>query len=502
MNAPRDARWDTLDYQRITSASVKQDRLTVLFADGSWVEFERDRVTRPGVRGARWEELSVTPYEVSVPTAGAPLEIPWSTIRALTDKEYSAYLAQAAEEEARQIGLRLKELRERRNLSSKDLAERAGISPQSLSRIEHGHHDVVFTTLQRLLAAMQYTLADLEAAPYETPSVAEVMRRLMATGLSRELIVEKLLPRGLRERLRARATPEDVLSIIQGIAASVGAVFGWSVSAILHGESLTFDHALPQGVRFKKAATAAGLQTTAYVAYAHVLTRAVQQATEQLAVRPVPGDPGELQQAVLDAYGSLDFESVLRYTWSLGVPVIPLKDPGAFHGACWQIEGRPVIVLKQLTDSHARWLFDLLHELKHVASHLNAQRGGVVEIEEISPYARSGEEREASAFAGAVILSGRAEELTQHCVDSAGGSVEQLKRVVPRVAASEHVPADALANYIAFRLSRQGINWWGAANNLQVSHPDPWAMARDALVEHIDLGHVDPRSRALLQRAL
>jgi hypothetical protein len=38
---------------------------------------------------------------------------------------------------------------------------RAGIHPQSLSRIEHGQHDVVFTTLRRVLAAMGCSLRDL-----------------------------------------------------------------------------------------------------------------------------------------------------------------------------------------------------------------------------------------------------------------------------------------------------------------------------------------------------
>ncbi|MGH2388657.1 MAG: helix-turn-helix domain-containing protein, partial [Chloroflexota bacterium] len=46
-------------------------------------------------------------------------------------------------------------------LTGKELADRAGITPQSLSRIEHGRHDIVFTTLKRLLAPMGYGLADL-----------------------------------------------------------------------------------------------------------------------------------------------------------------------------------------------------------------------------------------------------------------------------------------------------------------------------------------------------
>lgn len=58
-------------------------------------------------------------------------------------------------------GTRIRTLRQRRGLMSKDLAERAGITPQSLSRIENGKHDVVFKTLQKLLSAMGYELKDL-----------------------------------------------------------------------------------------------------------------------------------------------------------------------------------------------------------------------------------------------------------------------------------------------------------------------------------------------------
>ena len=42
------------------------------------------------------------------------------------------------------------------------------ITPQSLSRIEHGHHDVAFLTLSRILAAMGCNLrdpADMQLAP-------------------------------------------------------------------------------------------------------------------------------------------------------------------------------------------------------------------------------------------------------------------------------------------------------------------------------------------------
>ncbi len=90
----------------------------------------------------------MSPHEITVPAEAGAIEIPWSTVRAVADPEYSAHLAAVAAEQARQIGRRIRALRARRGLSSKALAQRAGITPQSLSRIEHGRHDVVLTTLQ------------------------------------------------------------------------------------------------------------------------------------------------------------------------------------------------------------------------------------------------------------------------------------------------------------------------------------------------------------------
>ena len=148
------ATWDTQEYQRIAAVEHDAGTLVVCFEDGARVMVDAGRVLPPGTRGVDWSRLSFTPYEIRVPSAGGEAEVPWATVRVLTDKEYSAHLAAAAEEQARLVGQRIKELRSSRNLSGKELAERAGITPQSLSRIEHGRHDIVLTTLQRLLAAM------------------------------------------------------------------------------------------------------------------------------------------------------------------------------------------------------------------------------------------------------------------------------------------------------------------------------------------------------------
>jgi DNA-binding Xre family transcriptional regulator len=159
------SQWTHQGYQRIAGARYDAGQLTVQFEDGSSANLKAESLLPSHASDVDWDAMAVDPYEIAVPSATGPVEIPWSTVRALTDSEYSAHLADVAEEQARQIGLRIRELREQRHLSSKGLATRAGIAPQSLSRIEHGHHDVVFTTLQRILAAMGCGLQDLVIEP-------------------------------------------------------------------------------------------------------------------------------------------------------------------------------------------------------------------------------------------------------------------------------------------------------------------------------------------------
>ncbi len=156
-----EAKWEASAYRRIASATCRGEDLVIWFEDHSHATVNRTRLIRPGTEGVRWDEMTVTPWEIAVPTGGEPAAVPWSTIRALTDHDFAAYLAALADKEARWVGSRLAALRRRRGLSGKDLAERADIAPQSLSRIEHGRHAIVFTTLRRLLAAMDYGLADL-----------------------------------------------------------------------------------------------------------------------------------------------------------------------------------------------------------------------------------------------------------------------------------------------------------------------------------------------------
>ena len=82
----------------------------------------------------------------SLPRTEMSLRFPGFDCGRLVIRIRESHLALEADNEARRVGRRLSALRKRSGLSSKALSERAGITPQSLSRIERGRHDVVFTT--------------------------------------------------------------------------------------------------------------------------------------------------------------------------------------------------------------------------------------------------------------------------------------------------------------------------------------------------------------------
>jgi hypothetical protein len=144
-----------------------------------------------------------------------------------------------------------------------------------------------------------------------------------------------------------------------------------------------------------------------------------------------------------------------------------------------------------------------LHEFRHAGESPELADFSVVEESESPDHRRdSRDERRANRFAAEVVLDGRADELAVKCIEQAGSRIERLKRVVPLVAAQAGVPVDGLAEYVAYRLTEQGKDWWGTATNLQDGAGHPWRVARDIALERIDFARLNPTDRELLALAL
>jgi transcriptional regulator with XRE-family HTH domain len=381
-------------------------------------------------------------------------------------------------------------------LTQRELADRLGVKEQQIQRYEATRYaGASLDRIREVVAALGVKVREDVFLPGADVSPARVLRRAASAGLSKDFVTKRILAR------HAEASQSDDAAAL-GAANLLNRIFGWTPAVLFGDAPLVATGAALAGARFKLPVTAATHATEAYAAYAYYVAGLLLRATPTLAKAPVPSDAAEVRAAI-GARGDLSFASTLDYIWSLGIPVLPLSDAGAFHGATWRISRRNVIVLKQGTRLESRWLHDALHELRHSAEEPEAESLAFVDYETlVRDNGSSPAETAASMFAGDVMLAGRAEELAEKCAEEASGSIERLKSVVVRVAKRESVPVAALANYMAFRLSLQGSSWWGAATNLQTGSSDPWLTARDQALSHLDLTRLDETERSVLLGAL
>ncbi len=386
-------------------------------------------------------------------------------------------------------------------LSQKELGERLDMKEQQIQRYEATDYaGASFSTLSAIVNALGVSMREDILVPTDNLTVGKFLTRLESLGLDKSFVQKRLFPRDASASLPK--TGPQTGELVFKTASNLRRVYGWSLAESIGPMAPKFDLAAAGAARFKLPVRVADNRLSAYTLYAYHLATVAMQVTPTLEPKPIPRKPLDVVEAITQQYGALTLASALDYVWNLGIAVLPLQDTGAFHGAFWRINGRGVIVLKQQTASEARWLFDLLHELWHAGEEPDQPERSLLELPETDPDRRqSTEEKHASMFAGNVVLAGRAEELVNIVLKETDGLIPRFKATVQKVADREGVSAASLANYIAFRLSLQGQNWWGTANNLQ-PEGDPWTITRDAFLLRCDFSQVTLTDRELLTRAL
>lgn len=509
MQIPKMIRWNDPLYQRIEDAKFTDNNVVVSFENGDVIKLSKETLIPFDIKDVQWQEISFSPYEIFIPASPHSLEIPWDKLRVITDKEFAKHLAEKSEEQSKLIGLKVKRLREKKGMKSNELAERAGITPQTISRIEQGHTDVSFITLRKILASMGYSLKDLANQESElemqnsSKSFNLLVKRLKSAGIDSNLLIRKIIPSKLQIALNSHNVKQPSL-LLDEAATYVSNIYGWSLDEIWSARDLVVRTHPAAIAYFKKPSNANQNQIKAYSHYAYYLAKVVLKVFAIKNRNPYPESLEDFKSQYIKKHKKIDFETLLGFVWELGICVLPLNDSGVFHGASWNIEGRHVIILKQTTQSHARWIFDLLHELYHVFAHLDKENTSVVEIEDLNPFSNSEsiEELEANSFANQFIFGNRAESLAEECVEVAQWDIKKLSKAVLRVAAKEKIREDFLSNYLAFRLSNQGENWWSSATKMQVSEPNPFLVASALLKSKIQMEKLSPIDYNLLDTAL
>jgi len=253
---------------------------------------------------------------------------------------------------------------------------------------------------------------------------------------------------------------------------------------------LSFDIPIAANTQYKLPQDQNARKLAAYTSYAFCISSLLLKCANKQLQSALSSDAEIFYTNICLKYDSLTFQNTLSYIWDLGIPVMSLKDPGTFHGACWRIERHSVIAIKRTILSQSRWLFDLLHEYKHAVQNQGQQNVSIAEQGDMSSDRRTNpEEIDASQFSGDVILAGNTEEIVNDCEIATNGKLQLLKSVVSKVAKRYGAPVGAVANYMAYRLSLQDENWWGTVTKLQTKDERPWeiAMKESTLPDKIEI---------------
>ena len=384
-------------------------------------------------------------------------------------------------------------------LTHYELAEKVGLKEQQIQRYEASDYSKAsLSRIKEIVNALDINIKEEIFLSNTSITITNIIEKLSSLGFDKDFIKKRLIPSDLipsKEKTKSNLTFK--------VASYLSKIFGFPISSFVTEGPLELNLHPFITARFKTAKKVDDYKLVAYTIYAHKLALLTHFATDHIEQKEIPTDPKQVRSQVLQKFGRLTFENTLKYVWSLGIPVLPLNDSGAFHGASWRFEGKNILVIKQKHMYHARWLYDLIHELRHAAESPEDDHYEVIETSPIEPgHHESEEEQTADYFAEDVIMDSRSKEIEEACVSRAQGSVEKLKNAVIEIAEKEGIEVDSLANHLAYRLSQQNINWWGAATNLQISEPNPWDLAKSLYFQHVDLYSLNQLDRKFLINAL
>jgi transcriptional regulator with XRE-family HTH domain len=462
--------WLHPGYSDVASARNAEGDLEVEFANGDVVHVP---VSTFGVSGSDFS-VSVDPEEalsvVVTGSGGEPREISWTQLRSASDPTFALEMRQRDAEESRRLGLRLRALREDRDLNQRDLAALMGMSAPQLSKIESGAFDLRVSTVQTLLRTMGATLADITGPDALEVSQRELRKRAQQAGV----------PGEVTDRLIAQTPRGAVLDVL-------ARAFGWTRDQLIAG--VPRPQAVGSAVRFR-AVRKGDPQESPLVNLAYEVCRIVGDHAALAPYRGVPADPAQVRRGALDANGRVSLASLLEWSWAAGIPVLPLYGRGAFAASAWTVGDRAAVVLKETRELAVFWLFDLAHELGHVAlGHLAG--GGMVDVESLQLDATDSEadEREANDFALQLLLPAY-HDLLNAVRGEARGNYLRFKGAVATVAKRANLSPGVLGMVAAYDLKEIGQykDRWGSASNLARPDGAGRAVVQESARQHLTLG--------------
>ena len=290
-------------------------------------------------------------------------------------------------------------------LTQRELADKLELKEQQIQRYEAaGYASASLERIQQVMDALGLKLGRGVFLPSAKVSLSKLFGRAKELGISTKFLRTRLLPSNVSVEDQAGLSQAQKQTIALQAAARIERVFNVPSHSLFGDASLTLPAGVLAQAKFKLPARADLQKVSAYAVYAHYLALLLLQCQPDTPQKPIPRDPAAIYAEIVAKYGSLTLKSCLEYVWDLGIPVLPLQESGGFHGACWRVDGRNVIVLKQTSNSNGRWIVDLFHEVKHTSQH--PELPNFAWIETLDPKEIDDDEEEEATDFGVDIRTG------------------------------------------------------------------------------------------------
>jgi transcriptional regulator with XRE-family HTH domain/Zn-dependent peptidase ImmA (M78 family) len=483
MSSPALAPWEQPGYSEIVEIEQVGGDVQVQFANGDVV---RVAPSRFGVDDPVTVRFDVDqPSGLTLAGESSSRELSWVQIRTATDPDFAQEMRRQDAEESRRIGRRLRALREDRGLSQRELAQLVGMAPPQLSKIEGGYSDLRVSTVQTLLRAVGASFADIAGPDALEFSQKSLRSRAQKVGIPGELI----------DRLFA-SSPRRLISQLLSRA------FGWNRDS-LEFEPSPGPEQLGISLAFKATKSLDAASSSPLVQFAVECSKVVVSNTTQSEFRMLP-ESSKVRSAAIDTNGLITIASLTEWAWEQGVRVLPLQGKGSFCAAAWSIDGQPIVTVKDSRASAVFWVFDLAHELGHIAlGHVLNE--AIIDVDALGPDASINDvqERDANNYALEVLL-GDHKLLIDQVRHEARGNYLRFKGAVATVAKQAEVSAGILGMVAAYELTDigQAKDRWGSATNLAIPDGQGRSVVEGALLDRLQIAELDDVDKSLLSLAV
>lgn len=369
------------------------------------------------------------------------------------------------------------------HMTQGDLAQRVGVDEEQLVQWETDEFaGVAAERLRQIANALGIRLEGTVSYLPPAPPPSELRRRVRKAGV----------PRDLSAKIEHDVDTPDLAGVY-------ARGFDWEIEDLIGGGPL--EAAAPVPVAFKSRAQKT-IKPSPLVRLAYTAARIVTtMATRPVGPLPTP-DPRAIRAEAVDETGRVTLPSLLKWAWSRGLPVLPLVGAGGFSAAALKVGVRPVVVLKRSHAEAAYWLFDLAHELGHIAhDHLGA--AGVVDVKAPLNDRRDTQEKEANSWALELLIPDH-EHLIERVSNETGGDYMEFRKTIQKVAREENVSAGMLGFVAAYELSHIGEfkDRWGSATNVAKLEGEGRPLVEDALRQRAPIDALSRIDRQLMRAVL